>query len=233
MLQADGPPDNGGGFGRRLHMADMNGDNLQDVIVAEHAGDTGGRDRGAVYIFAGGEFPEELAVPRSVLSADGTYSGNSNYDNHGIGIAADVTGDGLPDLIVGAYVDDPPGLSNAGRVFVYAGLPDGFPVAEPTREIDGPLRDMRIGEAVAVIGDSNGDGLNDLIAHAQRDDSVFRHAGRTYLITRGPEVGMAGTNLWAKLMQVPRKTHRSLMYSPRSTSPEMSVLAVLVTGLRW
>jgi hypothetical protein len=45
-----------------------------------------------------------------------------------------------------------------------------------------------------VVGDVNGDGLNDIVAHATRDSSRYREAGRTYLITRGPAPAGEGDN---------------------------------------
>ncbi|MEE2645341.1 MAG: FG-GAP and VCBS repeat-containing protein, partial [Myxococcota bacterium] len=98
----------------------------------------------------------------------------------------------------------PPGRSNAGRISIYPGVMGAAPLAEQLREIDGPLADMRLGEALAVVADSDGDGVNDIAAHAQRDSSEFHHGGRSYLITRGLDEVEEAIDLFTPL-EIPRQ----------------------------
>jgi len=95
-------------FGRSAGTAgDVNGDGFADLIVG--ASDN---DAGRAYVYYGG--------PGADAAADLTLTGAADGDEFGysVGTAADVNGDGLADLIVGAYHNDAGG-SNAGRAYVY------------------------------------------------------------------------------------------------------------------
>ena len=43
----------GGQFGRSIQMGDINADGKADLLIAQHAGDVGGRDGGGAYVFLG------------------------------------------------------------------------------------------------------------------------------------------------------------------------------------
>lgn len=86
----------------------------------------------------------------------------------------DVTGDDLPDLIVGAPFATADGTKEAGRVYVVPGSPSrpagdyslaGVPslAAAGAIRIDGRADRVGLGAAVACAGDVNGDGAEDLL----------------------------------------------------------------------
>ncbi len=97
---------------------------------------------------------------------------------------ADVNGDGINDLIVGAPMYSPtPDQYNCGAIFVYLGgtdmdtLPDYIIYGEYPRD--------QFGISVASAGDFNGDGYEDIIVGA----NVTRDIGRAYIFLGGPEFG--------------------------------------------
>ncbi|MEE2755612.1 MAG: FG-GAP-like repeat-containing protein [Myxococcota bacterium] len=196
LIVNDSAAINSPSLGRRLAVDDMNGDGLVDIVVGENGGDTGGRDRGAVHLFLGHQFDAvQTTQSRSILTAEFAAYGNSNFDQMGIGMATgDVTGDGFPDLIVGAYVDDRPGLANCGVLSVYEGRAGDVPLPDPVRIIAGEAPETRLGEAIAVVSDFSGDGLADIVSHGNRASTTYPNGGQTFLITQTvpeePEGGM-------------------------------------------
>jgi hypothetical protein len=99
---------------------DVNGDGLADVIVGANEADVGSLQRaGRSFVVFGkvGTFP----VDPSNLGAGGfRISGIDAYDFSGRSVsgAGDVNGDGLADVIVGAYGADPGKDSRAGESYV-------------------------------------------------------------------------------------------------------------------
>jgi hypothetical protein len=103
--------------------------------------------------------------------------------------AGDVNGDGLADLIIGAYQSDPIAGLGAGRSYVVFGktgttaieLSD---VAAGTGGfvINGEAASDYSGFSVASAGDVNGDGLADLIVGAIANDAAGADAGRSYVV---------------------------------------------------
>ena len=104
--------------------------------------------------------------------------------------AGDVNGDGLADLIVGAYRAAPGGHSNAGESYVVFGKADTAPVNLSAVVagiggfvINGIDPGDRSGISVSGAGDVNGDGLADLIvgaSHADPGGNSF--AGESYVV---------------------------------------------------
>jgi hypothetical protein len=108
-------PDGGNAFGWSVASAgDFNDDGFADVIVGDEAADPGNGPRaGRAYVFSGpsGNLLIELASPNGEEFGD---------FGHSVAAAGDVDQDGLPDLIVGAYQEDPGSSpANAGRAYLF------------------------------------------------------------------------------------------------------------------
>jgi len=120
-----------GFFGELVEaVPDLDGDGLDDLVVSARAEDAGAEMTvltGRVYLFSStGVLLGTLAPP--VPDADGVQ-----YFGYGIAPLDDLDGDGLPEIGVGAFGENPPeGPANSGRAYVF---PSGLTVsAEPAPE---------------------------------------------------------------------------------------------------
>lgn len=142
---------NGDNFGVSVSgTGDLNGDGINDLIVGSD------RNLGSVQVRSG---------------ADGatlyTFTGDSLGDQFGSSVsdAGDVNGDGISDLIVGAFGDDNNG-SFSGSARVLSGQ-DGAVL----HDFSGDSAGDQLGNSVSGAGDVNGDGFDDLIVGALGDDN--------------------------------------------------------------
>ncbi|MGH8575567.1 MAG: FG-GAP-like repeat-containing protein [Gammaproteobacteria bacterium] len=131
---------------------DVNGDGLPDLLVGAPEQNVGGSfNRGQAFVFSG-------ADGRVLLTLDllESFRRNSGFGS-AVAAAGDVNGDGAPDLLVGQTFEVD------GGVLVFSGA-DGSVL----RTLDRPpgVEGVSFGEAVAGIGDVNGDGVPDLAVGA-------------------------------------------------------------------
>jgi hypothetical protein len=101
-------------FGQSVSSAgDVNGDGFADVIVGAYVNDAAGTDAGQAYVYYLGPVADAVA--------DLTLTGAAAGDYFGITVASagDVNGDGLADVIVGAYGNDE-AADRAGRAYVFS-----------------------------------------------------------------------------------------------------------------
>jgi len=90
--------------------------------------------------------------------------GDSDNDRFGAGIAdvGDLDGDGVGDLAIGApRADHPP--NDSGCVWIHSGASGAL-----IDRVDGLGVGQNLGARVAVVGDINGDGINEIAAAAHR-----------------------------------------------------------------
>ncbi|WP_202763490.1 integrin alpha, partial [Bathymodiolus thermophilus thioautotrophic gill symbiont] len=167
---------------------DVNGDGLDDLIVGAFWADPSGKSRaGKTYVVLGTK--DKTAVDLSVIASGSSMggfviNGENGNDWSGISVssAGDVNGDGLDDLIVGAFYADPNNKSDAGKSYVVFGKTDKDAVdlsviAAGTGGfvINGESAEGRSGFSVSSAGDVNGDGLDDLIVGAH-------NIGKSYIV---------------------------------------------------
>jgi hypothetical protein len=97
-----------------VDLGDFDGDGYADVLIGYYAYDHGQSNEGRVFVHRGG--------PWGVLRPIASYESNQGGSSFGeaAAFAGDVNGDGLADVLVGAYQFDH-GQNGEGRAFAYPG----------------------------------------------------------------------------------------------------------------
>lgn len=126
-------------------------------------------------------------------------------DRSGVSVssAGDVNGDGIDDLIIGATLADPSGLSNAGESYVVfggavVGAGGGLDLSSLNGAngfvLNGINANDQSGRCVSSAGDVNGDGVADLIIGAHfADPNGQLNAGESYVVFGSAGVGAGGS----------------------------------------
>ncbi|MEM7167354.1 MAG: hypothetical protein AAF581_17970 [Planctomycetota bacterium] len=161
-------------FGSAVAMlGDLDGNGTRELAVGARLSDDGATDAGAVWIVS--LSATGTAVAQQKISAtQGNFSGaltTSDAFGSSLAAAGDLNGDTIPDLIVGAPLDDDGGTSvhsNRGAVWVLTLQTTGSvlaaqKVSHTSGGFGGVLTDnSAFGVAVAKLDDLDGDGLGEV-----------------------------------------------------------------------
>jgi len=116
----------GGRLGRSVASGDINDDGFDDIVIGSYYASPGGRTRaGAVYAILGSNSitsttPATIDL-RSQTAALSIYGDNAG-DRLGRSVAiGDVDGDGIADIIAGAYLAEVGATANAGKTYLFYG----------------------------------------------------------------------------------------------------------------
>lgn len=143
---------------------DINADGYGDLVVGSDLG-----NQIAVYLGS------SAGLSTTAFYTD-TGLGGENL-GWSVGGGGDVSGDSVDDFVVGAYI------SNTGAAYVYHGSGIGLPTKAAT--LTGETVNSHFGWSVAIVGDVNGDGIDDIAIGAPQYGA---NQGRVY-IYYGPVVG--------------------------------------------
>jgi len=185
-------------------LGDVNGDGLDDIIIGADLADPGKRPyAGISYVLFGrqtatdGDFSANISVIKLDGSNGFSINGAAAFNQSGraVSAAGDVNGDGINDIVIGAYAATANGIPLAGISYIVFGrdtdMQGEFPDKLELSQLDGNngLRlegetfDEFSGFAVSGAGDINGDGLDDVIIGAYRADTIGAFlVGRSYVL---------------------------------------------------
>ncbi len=112
--------------GRSVSAAgDINGDGFDDVIIGARGADTNGSSSGASYVVFGNGSGFSSSLNLTDLDGSNGFVLNgvaaNDYSGSSVSAAGDVNGDGMDDLIIGAFRADPNSQSASGASYVVFG----------------------------------------------------------------------------------------------------------------
>lgn len=151
-------------------IGDVDGDGCGDIAVGAQNDHGPATYSGRVYVFSGCQGALIRALQSPLPESVGAFGGS-------IASAGDITGDGVPDIIVGAWAQDG-GAEDAGRVYVFCGQTGAV---IHMLESPAPENGGYFGLQVSALSDVNGDGYPDIAVGACREDATVSGSGRVYL----------------------------------------------------
>lgn len=171
---------------------DLNGDGIPDLLISAPTYRSGGTTNGAVFAFSGAQ----LGAGGTWGTSNAMWSVMGGYPNAQFGTsvaAGDINHDGFSDIIVSAPFHANSDAVNRplGRVFVFLGSPSG-PSATPQQVVIPALftgSSHWFGYSVAMAGDLNRDGFNDVIIGAPHYTRPEVNEG-AYFIYYGSSTGL-------------------------------------------
>ncbi|MEM7054524.1 MAG: hypothetical protein AAF446_08235 [Pseudomonadota bacterium] len=182
---------------------DINGDNMDDVIIGANSADPNGDFSGRSYVIFGSNSPQPNPFMLSNLNGSNGFvlNGENNGDLSGSSVSAagDVNHDGIDDLIIGAQSADPNGTSS-GRSYVVYGSNSTWPASFELSSLNG-FNGFKIngtgvfslsGVSVSGAGDVNADGIHDVIIGAPNPALNALDPGASYVVF-GSDTGFPPT----------------------------------------
>jgi hypothetical protein len=171
---------------------DVNDDGIDDLLIGAPGADPSGSSSGSSYVVFGRSSGFTPVIGLSSLDGSTGFrlDGVNTVDAAGWSVsgAGDVNGDGVDDLLIGAFGTDSNG-SNSGSSYVVFGRRSGFQAVIDLTSLDGAtgfrldgLEGEFSGWSVSASGDINGDGIDDLLIGAFDADPNGTASGSTYVV---------------------------------------------------
>lgn len=175
---------------------DINNDGIDDLIIGAYWADGNGNyNSGKSHVVFGRDRGFDSTFDLSNLDGSNgfTIDGIELEDKLGRSVsnAGDVNGDGIDDLLVGAYTAAAEGRTTAGESYVIFGSSSGFSEVLDLADLDGNngfvLNGIKsgdyLGASVSGAGDVNSDGIDDFVVGAVYADSDNKSgSGESYVV---------------------------------------------------
>ena len=165
--------------GYTLSSSDVNGDGFDDAIIGARLNSDIATYAGATYVVLG-----PVSGSLDLSSADAIFTGESADDVASVGISGrgDMDGDGFQDIAIGALGDDDI-ATDAGAAYVIYGPSTGTSSLSAAIKLTGETASDKAGRSVALVGDVNQDGNDDLLVGApEYDTTSLTNTGAAYLL---------------------------------------------------
>ncbi|MGI9518701.1 MAG: TPR end-of-group domain-containing protein [Pirellulaceae bacterium] len=147
---------------------DLNRDGVPDVYASDFSDNTRARGGGKVVVHSGADGSELLAIHGEVA---GEGLGTSPSD------AGDVDGDGIGDLVIGAWQNNE-GAPSGGKIYLYSCAGDGKLLRTWTCRQSGDT----LGFDACGIGDVDGDGIIDFLLTSAWSNNPGPKTGRVWIV---------------------------------------------------
>ncbi|MEM7477517.1 MAG: FG-GAP-like repeat-containing protein [Planctomycetota bacterium] len=147
---------------------DLDGDGIPDVYASDFSDNSQVTGGGKVVVHSGADGKELLAIHGSV---PGEGLGTSPSD------AGDVDGDGIGDLVIGAW-QNREGAQSGGKVYLYSASGGGRLLQSWTAKQAGDT----LGFDACGIGDVDGDGYVDILLTSAWSNKVGQKTGRVFIM---------------------------------------------------
>ncbi len=162
-------------------IGDVNGDGYDDLMIGAIGNDEFGKKTGQVYIIFGKRYGWEKDMPLS--QANASFHGEMVCNSIGCSLAGvgDVNGDGLDDIAIGNYNNQPTDM-----VYLVFGRRSGWEMGMNISTCNASFKaeypNDHTGFSMAGPGDLNNDGFDDILIGAPQNNEKDTWAGQAYLI---------------------------------------------------